>query len=402
MPRKVRRDVRSLMRSVWLTNLVVPLAWGLDLLIWQHDNQLRGGGSAAPWLVPVVSGAVFATLLLRHRFPATVFVIQLLWATASGAVMAQYTSLPGVFVALRSLAFRHAAARSACGLLACVVPFGVQLYPGQGLQDWFTGVLMVMLVAGAAWGLGYLSRAADIRAAALETQREAVTAQALRVERLRIARELHDIVAHAVSIIVVQSAGAQIVLADDPERARQALEVIQDIGRQSMGELRRLLHLLRSAADEVDIDELDQQPGLDDLDRLLDTARGAGLVVRKDVEGAPARVDASVGLAAYRLVQEALTNTIKHAGVGATVRVHLAWGDTQLALTVEDRTPLTAAPAGPAPGLSTGHGLLGLRERVTTVGGVLDVRPLPDGFIVHALLPLARREAQPVSDALLS
>ena len=240
-----------------------------------------------------------------------------------------------------------------------------------------------MVLAGTAWLVGYRARRTDQRIA----EREAGTVAALRAERLRIARELHDIVAHAVSVMVVQSAGARVVLASDPSRAEAALDVVQDVGRQSMNELRRLLGLLRSVDADVSVD--DPQHGLADIDELLASAEGIGLTVRHQVSGTPEPLDPSVGLAAYRLVQEAITNTIKHAGPRAAIRVDLRWESKHLTVTVQNEAHADIGEAPDAPPLSTGHGLLGLRERVQTVGGTLHTRPTATGFMVQAVLPTA-------------
>ncbi|MFC4066789.1 sensor histidine kinase [Actinoplanes subglobosus] len=270
--------------------------------------------------------------------------------------------------------------------MACLPPYMI-FVRGEGTGSWqLTSVFLFMLISGTAWLLGDRSRLADELAEQRAAERAAASAAAVRAERLRIARELHDIVAHAVSVMVLQVAGARAVLTSNPARAEAALETVQDVGRQSMNELRRLLGLLRSASADHDVTTTDQ-PGLDGVDTLLANARATGLSVDKQVQGTPGQLDPSVSLAAYRLVQEALTNALKHAGPKATVQVTLNWAPEQLTVTVHNDAPPRGKRRSGSTPLSTGHGLLGLRERVHTVGGTLHTGPDPAGFVVQAVLP---------------
>ncbi|MET8154398.1 histidine kinase, partial [Actinoplanes sp. NPDC005259] len=215
-------------------------------------------------------------------------------------------------------------------------------------------------------------------------RREAAAAiDARHAERTVLARELHDIVAHSVSVMAWHAATARDAIAAEPRQAAESLEVIQDVGKQSMDELRRLLHLLRTVPGE-EADAI-THPGLDSLDQLVAQSRAAGLPVEVEGEGEPARLDPSVGTAAYRLVQEALTNTRQHAGPRAHAAVRVVWGADRVTLTVDD-TGTT-----PATGFHPGHGLGGLRERVTAVGGELTAGPTATGFEVKGVLPTARQ-----------
>ncbi|GIF26524.1 signal transduction histidine kinase [Actinoplanes tereljensis] len=366
--------------------LLVGAAGALDLLMWADDNGLRSGEIVPPWVVPVGSLATLATLLLRQRFPLPVFVVQLLWATACGIWFTEYTPVIGMLVAIDALAHHRSKLQSVSGWAACLLPY--VLY-AQGKNDgpWqVTFVFIFMLITGTAWILGDRSRLAEQLAAQRDAERAAASAEAVRTERLRIARELHDIVAHAVSVMVLQVAGARAVLTTDPVRAEAALDTVQDVGRQSMNELRRLLGLLRSASADLDVPATDQHLDLDGVDTLLANARAAGLTVDKQVSGTPGLLDPSVNLAAYRLVQESLTNALKHAGPGTVAQVALNWAPEQLTVTVQNDAPLPGKhPSGSA--LSTGHGLLGLRERVQTAGGTLHTGPSSTGFVVQAVLP---------------
>ena len=227
------------------------------------------------------------------------------------------------------------------------------------------------------------------RAARLEKEREAQSRIAVAAERARIARELHDVVAHNVSVMVVQADGAAYVLDAAPEQTRQALETISGTGRQALAEMRRLLGVLRTG-EQSEGGEYVPQPGVEQLEDLMDQVRGAGLPVDFTVEGEPRELPSSVALTVYRIVQEALTNTRKHGGpdVGATVRV--SYRDEDLELLVEDDgrgAQQELYEEGGADGL--GHGLIGMRERVGMVGGSLTAGPRSGGgFRVSAVLPL--------------
>ncbi|MFG2092663.1 sensor histidine kinase [Streptomyces sp. NPDC048612] len=227
------------------------------------------------------------------------------------------------------------------------------------------------------------------RAARLEKEREAQSRIAVAAERARIARELHDVVAHNVSVMVVQADGAAYVLDSAPEQTRQALETISGTGRQALAEMRRLLGVLRTG-EQPESGEYVPQPGVEQLTDLIEQVRGAGLPVDFRTVGEPRELPSSVALTVYRIVQEALTNTRKHGGphVGATVR--LAYRDEDLDLLVEDDgrgAQRELYEEGGADGL--GHGLIGMRERVGMVGGTLAAGPRPGGgFRVSAVLPL--------------
>lgn len=226
------------------------------------------------------------------------------------------------------------------------------------------------------------------RAARLHREREAQSKAAVAAERARIARELHDVVAHNVSVMVVQADGAAYVLDGAPDQAKQALTTISTTGRQALAEMRRLLGLLRAGDDAGG--EYVPQPGVDQLADLIDQVRGAGLPVRFEVAGQARPLSSGVELTAYRIVQEALTNVRKHGGDGASASVLLGFGDAALDLLIEDdgrgaRQELYAQ--GGRDGL--GQGLIGMRERIGMVGGTLTAGPRPGGgFRISAVLPL--------------
>ncbi|APS20847.1 histidine kinase [Streptomyces sp. Tue 6075] len=227
------------------------------------------------------------------------------------------------------------------------------------------------------------------RAARLEREREAQSKVAVAAERARIARELHDVVAHNVSVMVVQADGAAYVMDAAPDQAKQALETISSTGRQALAEMRRLLGVLRTG-DAPESGEYVPQPDVEQIEDLVAQVRQTGLEVDFKVEGTPRPLPSGVELTAYRVVQEALTNTRKHGGPDAGASVRLVYFDDGLGLLIEDDGRGAAHELyedGGADG--AGHGMIGMRERVGMVGGTLDAGPRPGGgFRISALLPL--------------
>ncbi|MBB2913765.1 signal transduction histidine kinase [Streptosporangium becharense] len=262
--------------------------------------------------------------------------------------------------------------------------------------------LPVAVLIAAAWIVGrnvrlrraYQAELGD-RARRMERAREADRRAARAEERSRIARELHDVVAHHVSVMTVQASAARRVLAADPGRAGEALSAIEELGRTAMTEMRSMVGVLRTDAAPA---ERTPQPGVAEIPALVDQMSEAGLRTRLCVEGEPGTLSPGVDLAAYRLVQEALTNSLRHAGPRARAWVTLRHGPGELTVRVEDdgRGPATRDPgAGPdidpdaEPG---GHGLTGIRERVALYGGILRIGPRPGGgFEVNARFPLKDR-----------
>jgi signal transduction histidine kinase len=217
------------------------------------------------------------------------------------------------------------------------------------------------------------------RAAALEREREAQQRAAVVAERSRIARELHDVVAHAISIVVLQARGARRTLADDPAAASAALDAIEETATKALVEMRRVVHVLR---DEDEAGDLTPAPSLRQLDAMVDQVREAGVKVDVTIEGEPVDLPAGVDLSAYRIVQEALSNTLRHTG-SAAARLVVRYDPHSLGLEIEDHG------GGDPPVDPGGLGLLGMQERVALLGGSLDAGPTDDGgYRVSARLPL--------------
>jgi signal transduction histidine kinase len=248
------------------------------------------------------------------------------------------------------------------------------------------GVISGLALSGAALALGlyqatrlaYFEQIRE-RAARLERERELLDEQAASHERLRIARELHDVVAHNVSLMVIQ-AQALGATAEDPDAARRGAKTIAELGRDAMSEMHRTLELMRADGGE---EERAPQPALDDLGPLLERARAAGVNVELAVTGSPRPLPAGVELSAYRIVQEALTNVIKHSGCDRA-SVQLRYGGDGLELEIVDHGDGAAGSRVPG----SGHGLVGMRERVALFGGSLEAGPRNGrGYRVLATLP---------------
>jgi signal transduction histidine kinase len=225
----------------------------------------------------------------------------------------------------------------------------------------------------------------------LERERETAAQNAVGAERARIARELHDIVSHNVSVMVVQAGAARRVLSMRLADAEAALHAVEEAGREAMTELRHLLGVLAPPADGSDDDPLSPQPGLSRLSPLIDRVAFAGLPVEVRISGEPRPLPSSVDLTAYRVIQEALTNALKH-GDGRKAEVTVRYADHALRVEVLNSGP-SVLSGGQPPGETDGpgRGLLGLRERVAVLGGDLDARRrLGGGFRVRAKIPLER------------
>jgi signal transduction histidine kinase len=257
----------------------------------------------------------------------------------------------------------------------------------QELHDHDSDYLFIVLVFGGAWLLGRAVRHWRLRATSAEQNQDERALEAVTHERARIARELHDLVAHGVSVIAIQADAAEAALDHDPELAREPLRAIKTSSREALDEMRRLLALLRI---DDQVRPRRPQPGLGELSALVDSVGRAGLPVTLEIEGTARRLPPGVDLAAYRIVQEGLTNVLKHAGCART-RVSLQYAADAVTVEVTNekpREPLPTPRSGTTDGSAGGHGLVGIRERTAIVGGELIAGPdRAGGFTVRAKLP---------------
>ncbi|MEV4482470.1 sensor histidine kinase [Micromonospora coxensis] len=364
------------------------------------------GGATAT----LVGCAMAVALLARRTHPSTVAAVVAVLALVQ--VVAGWGPLAfdiGVLIALYSVV--KYADRLRDGVLAGVVAgIGVLLAASQTVSNlaWWVTATYFGLVTGGVWlaALNVRTRRLYVltleeRAATLEREREAEARAAVAGERARIARELHDVVAHSMAVMIVQADGARYLLDRDPQTAKTAVKVVADTGRQALDEMRRLVDVLREPSppqpapapgdpDGGGVAEPERRrPAVAELPALLDRFRDAGLRVRHTVRGEPHALPPGLDLTVYRVVQEALTNALKHAGVGADVTVTLDHAPDAVVVRVVDdgrgRPPVAPAPSG-------GHGLVGMRERVGVYDGSLTAGPRPaGGWQVEARLPLPGR-----------
>jgi signal transduction histidine kinase len=382
--------------SAWLFDIALALvAAGLGTALFVSESMLSGlpRGTLALGFGLMLLHTV--PLAARRRFPGAVLGISVASGLAFAAVSLPPVFLgPAILVAVYSVAAYGSQWVSLAGLAAAEVGLAaVQLTPGRTGVD---TLVSNMGVLAAAWLLGrfvgvrrvYVGQLEE-RTAELERAREELARRAVAEERLRLARELHDVVAHSMSVIAVQSGVGAHVANTQPKEARRSLAAIEATSRAALEELRRLVGVLRQE-DEPQGD-LAPVPGLADLDSLLAEVSKAGLAVKLQVNGTRPPLPAGVDLSAYRIVQEALTNVVKHAGP-ARAQVVVGYRDQEVTVEVTDdgQGAVTAAGDGR---VGTGHGLIGMRERVQAFGGDLQTGPRPGGgFRIAARLPLAAQQ----------
>lgn len=353
-------------------------------------------GSAPPDLLALVLvGLGTLPFALRRRAPLTVLAV----TVASAAVLTGFGRSPLALAVTSGVVAYTVAVR--CARPVAVAAFvvaeaalwaGVGVAFGRGVAG--SSVLLVPLVTGVLWfagdGVRYQRRYSQAVAAEQERlRREELdkARQAVREERVRIARELHDVVAHSLTVMTVQAGVARRV-ARSPEQASGILESIETTGRVAQGELRLILGLLRD--DDQEEPGLTPAPDLGGLPALAEEVRAAGVVVELRVSGAKPEVSPALELSLYRVIQEALTNAVKHAA-GARTTIDLAYGTHEIRVDVVTGRPIGAAdgPVPPARGTGGGHGILGMRERVTAFGGTLTAGPVDGkGFRVSARVPV--------------
>jgi signal transduction histidine kinase len=376
--------------SAWIRSpaadavLALALAAHSQLEIWWPALAL-GGSNASGLKAVLVPTALLATLplALRRQFPFAVLCI-VMGAVAFQALLTTplegMSGLVALVVAVYSLA-AHSERRLALAGLAIALVAGTLLIAEDPADFPFD-----LFVIGAPWLGGRALRTSRLRARELETltaelasEREERARLAVAAERARIARELHDVVAHSVSTMVVQAEAGEALLDSHPKRARDAFASIQETGREALTEMRRLLGLLRRGDRAL---ALVPQPSMMRLENLLARVREAGLAVELDVEGEPRPLPPGLDLSAYRIVQEALTNTLKHAGA-TSAWVNVRYRDHALELEIVDDGHSGSNGAG------EGYGIAGMRERVKLFGGELEAGRRSDGgYAVRARLPL--------------
>jgi len=377
---------RRLLSRYWFDGLVLfGLGLGVAIVV-AHQDKLDG----PVWLDVILIIAIVVPFLARRRYPFWALGAVPIIVAISAALDTRLVPDNGVtFAAGLAVVFLTAQLRDRRQALAgLLLVFGAEVVverfdPNGATGDIFWSNLLFAVVWLAGFLLGRKFEEGDLareRAAQLEREREAEARAAVAEERARIARELHDVVGHSVSVMTVQASGVRRLLRDDQEREREALLVVERTGREALAEMRRMVGVLRRPEEAP---ALAPQPSLEHVERLVEQAREAGLPVELRVEGDAVELPAGVDLTAYRLVQEGLTNALKHARA-THAEVLVGYRDGAIEVTVSDDGK------GVGNGDGGGHGLVGMRERVSVYGGELDAGPQPGGgYRLRARLPVA-------------
>jgi signal transduction histidine kinase len=387
---RMKSIVWPLVHRYWFDALVVCLAIsGVVEILAEPDAP---DAPATPIALAVVLEAALTLMLLaRRRFPfaapAGMFIAAATLSFWDGRLVTfTFASFVAAVTACFLLGLVEERRQALVGLAIAVVGVWIVFWndPDRVTSDLVFTPMFFTIVWLFAFGVGRRlerARIAEERAARLELQRAEEARAAVAEERARIARELHDVVGHAVSVMTVQASGVRRLLKPEQEREREALEIVEQTGREALAEMRRLVGVLRRPEEAP---ALAPQPSLEHVERLVEQARDAGLPVNVEIEGEPKELPAGVDLTAYRLVQEALTNAVKHANA-TRAEVIIRYGDGVVELLVSDDGRGTSD--GKAE--SGGHGLVGMRERVAVYGGELEAGPAPGGgYRLHARLPL--------------
>ena len=345
--------------------------------------------AGADWRLCVLATVVqVVPLFWRRRLPLVVFGVVAAGALAQVPLHLLVPANVAVLVAMYTVAVRRSWPWAIAAGAVTVIGDGILAF-GFYNGTWGAFASNTFLTC-AVWIGGRYTRSrraqlADLRERArrAERERDARARAAAAAERARIARDLHDVVAHSVSVMVVQADGGAFALDTAPEETRRALETISGTGRDALAEMRRMLGVLR----EADESGYAPQPGVADLDDLVAQVRAAGLPVDLTVDGEPCDLPKSLEVVVYRVIQESLTNTLKHGGPGATARARLHYGEGTVEAAVCDDGRGTGAVSD-----GLGHGLIGLRERVGVYGGTVTAGPRPGGgYAVVARMPVEPR-----------
>jgi signal transduction histidine kinase len=361
---------------------------------WPFDAALAVGVACAGLAEVLANGAIEPrsaalpcevglglALLGRRRYPlatvALVAVLATIEAVAGVPVDAPWVPLAAYMIATYSLVSRASSERVGIGVALVVLAVAVQVVSQhKGFGNFVFAVIFIAPIYLA----GRTIRSRTERAEELERDQDERARAAAEQERRRIARELHDVISHSLGVLVLQAGAAEQVLERDPAKAREVLESIRKTGQEAIAELATLLAVARGEIES----SREPQPSLADLEQLTETMRQAGLNVEVEVEGIRRELPAAVGLSAYRIVQEGLTNVLKHAG-HASARVVVRYTDRELEIEISDDG--TGGPAGPG----GRRGLAGVSERVAVFGGRFDAGPAPGrGWTMRAALPLTQ------------
>jgi signal transduction histidine kinase len=382
--------IEAIAREYWYELLIVLLGIaGIAELVVSRDSP--GAPASTLWFsIPAIL-VLLLPLFARRRFPfvgpASYWIIAAAITFIDGSLLPFVSSLEVAgFAAAFLLGNLRDRRQAAIGLGLVVGAMEILVYniPGHSLATWY---VFIPLRFVAAWLAGFALRfraeqaeAAEVRAVRAESEREAAARIAVAEERSRIARELHDVVAHAVSVMVLQVGAVRHKLPDSLADQRNALTSVERAGRTALAEMRRLLAAMRREDEEV---EFVPQPGLDGLNALLDQVERAGLAARLHVDGEPFPLPRGVDLSAYRIVQEGLTNALKHARA-SDADVTVRYRPDEVEIEVRDNGEGVATTDG------LGHGLVGVRERVKIYGGEMSAGTAPEGgFVLSTRLPIA-------------
>lgn len=374
---------------------MVASALAIDLWVWGGDTETWLGQTAPAWVIVVALVAGHACLAV-WRSPIRGYAA--LWVLSFGAlIVPAVETFAGFLVALFLMARMTPRPVAAMALLGSAAPIiinsvtGVSFHEDASTFFYLANAGLWALLMFLAWGAGRAWGRSERRLATEQQWAEEKREEALSIERLRISREIHDSVAHGLSGIVLQAAGARAALkrgAASEKDLEGALSSIQKTGEQGMRELHLLLGMLREEQERGR-----DAAGVDQIMRMVEDAREIGLDVSLDQSGEPVELDPSIARAAYRVVQEALSNVMKHAGAGANVAATITWLPSRMIVAVRNTRGIVD-PSVTTEALSGGFGLEGLRERLTVVEGELEAGPTGDGFLVRASLPITNdREA---------
>ncbi|MEZ7124635.1 sensor histidine kinase [Nonomuraea sp. AD125B] len=364
-------------------------------------NEPQRATYPADLLSGLLTVAANLPLAWRRRAPFTVLLVATAAATVYHLLGYHYgNNSMGPLLALYSVTVHRPLPYAVVGAVLVILEWTHASAPHPGIRMW-SAAGQAILVAGCACSIGACVRLLGDRnrqladlAAQLHLEQGAAARRAVTHERLRIARELHDVVAHHMSVIAVQANLGSFIVLEDPPAARTALDTVADTSREAMVELRRLLSILRIEIDDNEDERYNPAPQLDRLDPLLARMRAAGISIEVDVTGTPRPLPRGLTLSAYRIIQEALTNVLKHAP-GAPTRISVHYGVTELKVTVtNDGDPLTTSL------VRDGHGLIGMNERVRLYDGTIMSGPEPGGgFSVRAVFPLPEEGDQDGSES---